>query len=336
MKTKKKAIIIGLSIVGGSFVSAAFTAAFICTTPTPVANDNLDAYEDFAYLNSDEHVSSYKTTFNDKKTGSQYEVKYEDSIKEAGEKLANYTVQQTVKDNATTYTYQADSENVAALYIENFIDNFGKEIENFFKQIKSDREKVQTEYRLNYNALKKAFNNDVNELEDAILDCERYIAELDKDAEDYNYKVENYEYQIEITRIEIKNTQVKYEQDVALLNDTYVSDLDALDYAEEQVNILKESYEAQIEQKEQVEIAPVEEIIEEFNEQPMQVEATPVFSCVREAKSASIKEEEPEQVMTETVVETVEEFNCEIFSFKCFDHCYLYVEPKDKDSYWHF
>ena len=335
MKRRKKALLIGLSIFGGTFISAAFAAAFICTAPASMTQDDYEAFEDFAFINSDDHVSSYKTTFNDKKATSEYETKYEDTIKEAGEKLASYSATKAVKDVSNTYTLRNQSDNLAVIYVEDFMDNLGKEIDNFFKQIKSDREKVNADYKINYSTLKKAYNNNVSKLHDTILDCERYIAELDKEAEDYQYRVESYQYQIEITRVEIENEHVKYETDVAYLNETYESDLSALDAAEEQVTVLKESYEAQIKSEEPV---TVEEIVEEVNETVFEEVVAPVTSIYREPSSVSLaeKEEEPEEIKTEAVVETVSEFNADLFSFKCFDHCYLYLEPKDKESYWHF
>ena len=343
MKTKKKALLIGLSVFGGSVLSAAFVAAFICTTPASMTQEDYDNFEDFAFINSGEHVSSYKTNFGDKQTTSAYGVKYDNTIKEASEKLNVYADSKNVEhgnDSPIVFTFEKESNNLAALYFDNFMDNLGKEIEEFFNQIKQDREKVHADYKINYATLKKAYNNDVARLQDDILDCERYIAELDRDDEDYEYKVEGYQEQIEITRVELINTQAKYESDVAYLNETYETDLYALDLAEEQVVELKENYELQVANEEIAPITPIEYVVEEIKEEQIEIAPAPapVHSAIyREAKAVSIKEDEEIEVVTsEVMVETVSEFNPDLFTFKCFDNCYLYIEPKDKDSYWHF
>lgn len=338
MKRNKKVLLIVLSSIGGSFVSAAFAAAFICTTPAQAVEEDYDIFANAAYADSGDHVSTYKTDFNNKKTTSEYEIKYNADIQEAGEKLAYYAEQQSNKDVVNIYTLKKDSDNLAALYIEDLIDNIGKEIDNFFNQIKMDREKVNTQYKITFNTLKKAFDDNVSQLEDTILDCERYMAELDKDDENYQFKIENYENQIEITRVELEQVNAQYDYDLSMLNASYDADLTALDVAEEQVIELKENYEAQLQSEEEVaEPAPLEEIIEEF-EEPV-VEAAPVkpVSIAREAKSVSLEEKEDKaEVKNEAMVETINEINPEMFTFKYFDHCYLYLEPKDKDSYWHF
>lgn len=338
MKTKKKALIIGLSTFGGCFVSAVFAAAFICTTPDSKTEADYEAFEDIAFVNSEEHVNSYKTTFNDKEETSEYEIKYENTIKEAGEKLAYYQAQESYKDLTNVYTLRNQSDNLATIYVEDFMDKLGKEIDDFFKQIKHDREKVQSQYTINYRTLKKAYDKNVSRLQDEILDYERYMSELDRDAEDYQYRVESYQYQIEITRVEIANQQWKYESDVAILNENYENDLVALDAAEEQVIELKENYEAQVESSEEfVPAEYVDEVVEE------DIDVTPIHNspCIyRESNSVSLtsddEKEEQEQANNNVMVETLREFNPDLFTFKCFDNCYLYIEPKDKESYWHF
>lgn len=345
-KRKKKALLIALSSVGGAFTTAVFAAAFICSVPESAREED---YDDFAkmgdFFSDDGHVSGYKTGFkNTKAQTSAYTAKYENVIQSAEEKIAKYTATKNQIDAEKTYLFESSSDTYATLFIEDFMDELAKDIDKFFEQIRTDRARVKSDYTIKLKTLKEAYHNNIEALKDDILECEKNIAELDSEDENFAADKERYEQRIEILRVEISDVQTKYDNDVIELDDAYEADLLALANAEEDIKNLKETYALDDVKGNEISYVSYEEEQVIVEEKVEVVEEEINFgsnllhhaSVAREPSSVSIESDVEESVVVKEMVDTIVDINPNLFTFKCFDNCYLYFEPEDKNSYWHF
>ena len=237
IRNKKKFALITLTSFCGIFGISLLLAAILSTSPEVFENDfDVDSYKENG---EGRHVNGYVTNFSNKEAQtSVYAVKYDDAIEQINQEYV-YLANQANRNYVEEAVLSSDSDQHLSLFVEDFLVDIAKKVDQFFEQIKTDRSNVQTSHFLRLETLKKAFNNDVEQIEKFIIECRYKIENLDSNAENYSSNKDEYERRIEIYEARIGELNEKYNYDVECENDSFYKDMEALNDAEKDLYSFK-------------------------------------------------------------------------------------------------